>query len=66
MKPALVVALIANIANIALDVTLIGSLGFVGAPLATTICRYVQFIVLMAYTLWTKSHLKNGKSGCDS
>jgi MATE family multidrug resistance protein len=47
--PGVVIAVIANCANVALNALLIDVQGFMGSPLATSLCRLFQCACLLAY-----------------
>ena len=57
LNPAVVIAAVANVANLLLNYLLIYriGLGFDGAPLATSICRWLQLVLICAY-LFARRH----------
>ena len=61
MMPFLYVSLAINFVNIGLDVLLLSTLGFEGAPIATTLCRYLSLALLMIYIGCARLHERNGE-----
>ena len=56
MMPFLYVSMSMNVFNIGLDVWLLSTVGFVGAPIATTACRYLSILLLGAYVWCARLH----------
>lgn len=59
MMPFLYVSISMNVFNIGLDVWLLSTIGFVGAPIATTTCRYLSILFLGVYVWYARLHEKH-------
>lgn len=58
--PALAVDAISNVLNVSLNALLIEVDGFLGAPLATSVCRILQLVMLVGYMARWKPHASRG------
>ena len=66
MMPFLYVSLAINFMNIGLDVLLLSTLGFEGAPIATTLCRYLSLGLLVIYVCCARLHGPQATRPCQS
>ena len=63
LRPAVTSGVLVNVLNVGANFLFIGTLGYVGSPIATSLCRVAQVVVLVAIIRCRKLHRHVGVAG---